>query len=68
MKWCVIDEKDQSTLHSFRSKDEALAYARNCAGNGEGEVLVHNTPCRPDELSAVSLPQEHVNQPEDSAY
>jgi len=55
--WCVIDEANLMVIQHFDNREQAMAYAQQCAECAEGEVLVHATGCEPSELSTVSLPQ-----------
>lgn len=56
--WYVVDEANQMVVQHFNSQKEALEYARKCACNGEGEVLVHASPCEDlRNISTVTLPQ-----------
>lgn len=56
--WCVVDEASQMVVQHFTSQEEALIYARKCASDSEGEVLVHTSPCEDLHfISTVTLPQ-----------
>lgn len=56
--WCVVDEANPKIVQHFSIQEEAMDYAKRCAGTGEGEVLVHTSPCENTEMiSTVSLPQ-----------
>lgn len=56
--WCVIDEANQMVVQHFKTQADALEYAQKCAATGEGEVLVHTSPCLDlHNISTVPLPQ-----------
>lgn len=56
--WCVVDEASQRVKQHFNTREEAMEYAQKCASAGEGEVLLHTSPCADTQnLSSVALPQ-----------
>lgn len=56
--WCVIDEANQMVVQHFKTQADAMEFAQKCAATGEGEVLVHTSPCVDlHNISTVSLPQ-----------
>jgi hypothetical protein len=56
--WCVIDEANQMVVQHFKTQADALEFAQKCATTGEGEVLVHTSPCVDlHNISTVALPQ-----------
>lgn len=59
--WCVIEESRQDVVQHFDDREKAVIYARECAMSCEGEVLVHETPCQPFELSTVPMPQRQAS-------
>ena len=65
--WCVISESNQKVVTHFDSRENAMAFASQCAQDSEGMVLLHNSPVEATEnFSTVSLPQQE-NLP-DRAY
>ena len=66
--WCVISESNQKVVTHFETRENAMAFASQCAQCSEGMVLLHNSPVKPMEsLSTVSSLPQQENLP-DMAY